>query len=838
MKKKFAIVLSAIMAIGIVNSTSLQPANVVNADSAVTTVAEDTARFTSPVYDAETDTTNWDYAYFGMYPKTEVTGNALTTDIINADYNEDVSQFEVAEVDGVKYVRMIQGNATANATPSGGLRGLTYTEEAFYKWSDNKTYHYFRYEPVKWRVLESSGDSVLLMADNAIDCRQYSTNTEKYSWSDSPMRVWLNGLSDRAANGYTCGNGGFLYTAFSEEERSDILTSTVHTEDNNLWGESIPGGKDVNDKVFLLSISEAMNSDYGFAPDAMTLSSTRRLEPTDYAFAMGTWLGTYGKYYGNCWWMLRTSGDYREKMALIYNTGQVYKEGYYVNTPYYGVVPAMRVKVDSQYLMTQEEYDEKYPDIPDINVKYGDVDGNGKVDLKDATYALSYAVGISSFRLEDVYVGTEDVANIDLDKVIDVNGDKKVNLEDATLILKCSVGIIDIFPIEENGNSSKAVQALKFKAAEESKDNTEIKTYEKHKASGKVWIAADSIAAQHDNTTSLAASSLTVKTRDTLGWGVIFNNYFNDANYCRYEDGKLINTKFADNTTDSAVVINNTALSSRSAKSFTSEKNYNVIKDEIGQGDYLLISFGHNDEYPQVERYTNPYADSNIEGSYKWYLKTNYIDPALEAGATPVLISSVVKRNYIDGVYQPQFHEAYATAMKELSEEYAAAGVTVPYIDLHHKMDDLYKTLSDDESKLLHASYDVAEFNEGGQSKIIDILLGDTADDQSVLARETLAKEKLATLTVDEVQDVVSQAAAEVNSQGVSYINSETSGSHMDNVHFTYAGAQYAAKYILEGLKGAQLDLYDLTNEDAVKTLDDIQTPQVFKESELYKNFN
>lgn len=58
----------------------------------------------------------------------------------------------------------------------------------------------------------------------------------------------------------------------------------------------------------------------------------------------------------------------------------------------------------------------------------------------------------------------------------------------------------------------------------------------------------------------------------------------------------------------------------------------------------------------------------------------------------------------------------------------------------------------------------------------------------------------------------------------------------MDNVHFTYAGARYAAKYILEGLKDANLDLYSLTDEDAVKTLDEINTSASFKESEIYKN--
>lgn len=849
MKKKIAIMLSAVMAIGIVGSATVSTPTVVNAATTASADATQTAKFKNPVYDAETDTTNWDYAYFGMYPSTEIKGSELTKDIINADYEEDVSNMEVAQVNGVKYVRMTQGEANANSTPSGTLYGLDYTDEAFYNWKSSKSnYHYFKYEPIKWRVLEVSGDSVFLMADNALDCRTYSIskNSEKYTWSDSPMRVWLNGLSEKAANGYVCAGGGFLNTAFTKEEQNDIVTSNVHTEDNNLWGGSIKGGKDVQDKVFLLSVEETVNQDYGFAPDAMTLSSTRRIEPTDFAFAMGTWLGTEGKYYGNCWWMLRTPGDYQQKTALIYNTGQVYKEGYYVNTSYYGVVPALRVKADSTAVMTTAEYEQKYPQQTQkpnddqtgddqkkddqtnnnqTDIKYGDIDGSDKVDLNDAKYALKYALGIK-FDLSKIYVGKGDVSKIDLDKVVDVNADNKCDLNDAKEILKFALGITKALPID----SKTTAKAASVTAAE-------TKTYEKYPASGVVWYAADSIAAQHDNKTSLAASSLTVKTRDTIGWGVIFNNYFTDANYRRFEEGEVIDTQFAKNTTDSAVVINNTALSSRSSKSFATEKNYEALTNGIGKGDYLFISFGHNDEYPQVERYADPYGDSSTEGSYKWYLKTKYIDVALEAGATPVLVSSVVKRNYIDGNYQPQFHAAYREAMIELVEEYAQQGITIPFIDLHSKMDELYQELTDEESKLLHASYNVAEFNDEGQKKVISILIAnEDTTDMTDAEKESLATKKLQALSVEEVAAVVLQAAEELNSKGVSYINPETSASYMDNVHFTYAGARTAVKFVLDGIKDANLDLYDKVDEDAVKTLDNIEYTEEFKEAEIYNN--
>ena len=55
MKKKLAIVLSAIMAIGVIGSVSFSPAVSVSAE-------ESNSEFENPVYDEATDTTDYDYA--------------------------------------------------------------------------------------------------------------------------------------------------------------------------------------------------------------------------------------------------------------------------------------------------------------------------------------------------------------------------------------------------------------------------------------------------------------------------------------------------------------------------------------------------------------------------------------------------------------------------------------------------------------------------------------------------------------------------------------------------------------------------------------------------------
>ena len=48
--------------------------------------------------DDGTDTTDWSYVWFGSYPQTEVTGDALTTAIMGASYDSNGD----AWVDGIK----------------------------------------------------------------------------------------------------------------------------------------------------------------------------------------------------------------------------------------------------------------------------------------------------------------------------------------------------------------------------------------------------------------------------------------------------------------------------------------------------------------------------------------------------------------------------------------------------------------------------------------------------------------------------------------------------------------------------------------------------------------
>jgi len=124
------------------------------------------------------------------------------------------------------------------------------------------------------------------------------------------------------------------------------------------------------------------------------------------------------------------------------------------------------------------------------------------------------------------------------------------------------------------------------------------------------------------------------------------------------------------------IIIDNHAVGGRSSKSFIDEGRLKVIEEQIGEGDFLFIQFGHNDEKEWDEkRYTTPY------GTYKEYLK-QYIQVARNSGAIPVLITSLTRRCFADSwtLVSETKLENYAAGMRQVAEEEQVA-----LVDLYSK---------------------------------------------------------------------------------------------------------------------------------------------------------
>ena len=137
----------------------------------------------------------------------------------------------------------------------------------------------------------------------------------------------------------------------------------------------------------------------------------------------------------------------------------------------------------------------------------------------------------------------------------------------------------------------------------------------------------------------------------------------------------------------SEVQIQNYARPGSSTKSYYTQGVPHLIEQEISKGDYLLICFGHNDEKAFDDYlYTEPY------GTYQDNLR-KMILLAHNAGATPILVTSLERRSFMDAsdawrdptipaetayTLRPSAHTEYVQAMKKLAEEEKVA-----LIDLH-----------------------------------------------------------------------------------------------------------------------------------------------------------
>lgn len=256
-----------------------------------------------------TDTTDWSYVYFGSYPQTEVTGNALTSAIVGASYDGNGD----AWVDGEKYRRISKNDANCN------------------KYFGDSEYRYFKWKPIKWRVLQNDGKTLFIAADRGLDCEDFNKFSDDFIWEGCRLRNWLN--------------GSFYTTAFSSEEQNAIVEQNIVNDDNPKYGTE--GGNNTTDRVYLLSIGEAMDSAYGFCEDYNIRSASRRLQVSDYARARGSWLSTDSDYAGNCWWLLRTPGSKTDNSMVVTEYGSASTGGYNKFYSEFTVAPALHINLSS-----------------------------------------------------------------------------------------------------------------------------------------------------------------------------------------------------------------------------------------------------------------------------------------------------------------------------------------------------------------------------------------------------------------------------------------------------------------------------------------------------------
>lgn len=181
----------------------------------------------------------------------------------------------------------------------GGISDPTSTESSATAWTGSKVY----YGDKLWRVLDDSG---FLFSEDLLETKAYHDTLSGITWENCTLRSYLNGQT-------------FLNSNFTGTEQDAIKDTSVTNDSNPDY--STAGGNNTTDKLFLLSLAEVKNSDYGFGSDATRAASA--------------------------WWWLRSPGSFVDFAANVTYDGSVISYGQDVRRGYGAVRPAFNLNLSS-----------------------------------------------------------------------------------------------------------------------------------------------------------------------------------------------------------------------------------------------------------------------------------------------------------------------------------------------------------------------------------------------------------------------------------------------------------------------------------------------------------
>lgn len=322
-------------------------------------------------------TRDGDYIYFGHWPQTcerdenvvaklnEIAGTPPLprdkTNPYNWESHEGATYMwqKIVIYNGTKYLGVQMNDYRANGIYALGDK---ITDNGYYKLN----VYWFKYEPIKWRILTASSNSAFIMSDIALDffsmqpdrkreirgdlLASYNNSpgvpdgTYANNWEYSFIRSWLNET--------------FYNEVFNELQKEIIKTTHLDNSARSsnpndypkYYGYAENAGKnkyadqcnDTDDKIFLLSLRDVTTTAYGFNKDVLAEDPARNLQASDFAKFHGVSMGNTQKDYVT--WYTRSPslavGNqgyttfvlYRDNKGVI-NSPDLVAEG--------GVVPAL-----------------------------------------------------------------------------------------------------------------------------------------------------------------------------------------------------------------------------------------------------------------------------------------------------------------------------------------------------------------------------------------------------------------------------------------------------------------------------------------------------------------
>ncbi|MDP4261715.1 MAG: rhamnogalacturonan acetylesterase [Bacteroidota bacterium] len=223
-----------------------------------------------------------------------------------------------------------------------------------------------------------------------------------------------------------------------------------------------------------------------------------------------------------------------------------------------------------------------------------------------------------------------------------------------------------------------------------------------------IWLIGDSTMSVKE-----------VKAYPETGWGMPFANFW-----------------------DSTVAVDNRAKNGRSTRTFIGEKRWDPVVQNMEEGDYVFIQFGHNDEVPAKKSYVP-------EREFKAYL-IKYVTDTRNKKANPVLITPVARRKFDSTGHIQETHAVYAQIVRDVASEN-----NVPLIDLDQKSEQLFQQSGPDASKYLFnylapgenpnypdGKQDDTHFSELGARRVAELVLAEIKNLKLELAERIVKPSK------------------------------------------------------------------------------------------------
>lgn len=155
---------------------------------------------------------------------------------------------------------------------------------------------------------------------------------------------------------------------------------------------------------------------------------------------------------------------------------------------------------------------------------------------------------------------------------------------------------------------------------------------------------------------------------------------YNSKNYPMTGWGQRLNEFFTED-----IIVSNHALGGRSTMNFIKQGRLNAVLTQVRPGDYVFVTFGHNDAGSVAGR------GCTVE-KYQKYLEDWYIEGVRQRGGIPVMVTLGNQNIFAakDGKIMQSF-PAYVEAMKK-----AAENKDCQLIDLNQKSRDRFQIIHDE----------------------------------------------------------------------------------------------------------------------------------------------